>query len=77
MQEVTLSFIIISEGNKMKNLQEAKKLWDQLAYITVDANDEIEQKFMNFPIGTDIGDIWHYIENTYNVSIALDLMEIE
>ena len=77
MQEVTLSFIIISEGNKMKNLQEAKKLWDQLAYITVDANDEIEQKFMNFPIGTDIGDIWHYIENTYNVSIAIDLMEIE
>ena len=61
----------------MKNLKEAKKLWDQLAYITVDANDEIEQKFMNFPIGTDIGDIWHYIENTYNVSIALDLMEIE
>ena len=77
MQEVTLSFIIISEGNKMKNLKEAKKLWDQLAYITVDANDEIEQKFMNFPIGTDIGDIWHYIENTYNVSIAIDLMEIE
>ena len=61
----------------MKNLKEAKKLWDKLADIVVDANNEIEQKFMNFPIGADIEDIWHYIENTHDVSIAIDLMEIE
>ena len=61
----------------MKNLKEAKRLWDKLAYIDVDANDEIEQKFMNFPIGTGIEDIWHYIENTYDVSIAIDLMGVE
>ena len=61
----------------MKNLKEAKKVWDELSDIAVDDNDEIEQEFMNFSIGTDIGDIWHHIENTYNVSIAIDLMEVE
>jgi hypothetical protein len=60
----------------MKNLKEAKKIWDKLADITVNANNEIEQKFMNFPTGTDIEDIWHYIENTYDVSIAIDLMDV-
>ena len=49
-------------------------LWLSLGNIIVNENDEIEQEWNDFPVGTDKFTIWHWIEETYDVSIAEDLM---
>ena len=47
----------------MKNLNELDILWEQLGEIPVDVDDKIEQQFLNFEIGTDKFDIWHWFED--------------
>jgi len=49
-------------------------LWDELGNVIVDEDDNIEQGWKHFPVGTNKLEIWHWIEETYNVSIAEDLM---
>ena len=49
-------------------------LWLSLGNMIVNENDEIEQDWRHFPAGTDKLTIWHWIEETYDVSIAEDLM---
>jgi hypothetical protein len=44
------------------------ELWEMLSKITV-INDCIEQDFLNFPIGTDKIEIWHWFEESFNTSI--------
>ena len=46
----------------------------ELGDISVNEDDEIEQAWKHFPVGTEKLDIWHWIEETYDVSIAEDLM---
>ena len=59
----------------MKNIKQALKAWDKLGELPVNDNSIIESPFMHFEVGTDVHDIWHWIENTYDVSIVIDLME--
>ena len=59
----------------MKNIKQALKVWEELGKLPVNDNSIIESPFMHFEKGTDVHDIWHWIENTYNVSIGNDLME--
>jgi hypothetical protein len=61
--------------NQMKNIKQALKIWDKLRDIPINDNDEIGLSFIHFEKGTDLHDIWHWIENTYNVSIGNDLMK--
>ena len=58
----------------MKKLEEAKKYWSNLGNIPVNENDEIDEEFDGFPIGTDKIEIWSYIEEYFNVSIYEELM---
>lgn len=51
-----------------------KTLWEQLGDIPINDNDEIDEKFLDFPKGTDRFEIWHWFEETFNVSVAKDLM---
>ena len=60
----------------MKNIKQALKVWDKLRDIPINDNDEIDLSFMHFEKGTDLHDVWHWIENTYDVSIVMDLMEV-
>ena len=67
---------------KMKNLNTAKILWESLGDIPCNENGEIDQDFnpngfsAYFKKGTDPEDIWHWFEDTFNISVAKDLMEL-
>lgn len=56
------------------DLAKAKDLWKILGNIPVNENDEIEESFLDFPIGTDKFEIWHWFEEEFNLSVAKDLM---
>jgi len=58
------------------NITEAFNVWAALGDIPVDNNMNIELDFLHFPAGTDAMEIWHWIEDTYDVSIAEDLMQV-
>lgn len=57
----------------MKNI---KKLWQQLGDIPINNNEEIEERFLHFNIGTDIYTVWHWFEENFDISVAEDLMYI-
>jgi hypothetical protein len=54
--------------------REAKRLWEQFSDIPINDADEIQTPFLQFLLGTDRFLIWHWFEDTYNVSVAKDLM---
>jgi len=58
----------------MKDLIKAKELWSQLGDIPVNDDGEIETPFLNFEAGTDREEIWHWFEETFDLSVAEDLM---
>ena len=55
----------------MKN---AKKLWKELEDVPINENEEIDIDWKHFNKGTPINDIWHWLEEDFNISIAKDLM---
>lgn len=60
------------EAIKAKSVVDA--LWAELGDVIVDKDDNIELGWKHFPAGTNKLTIWHWIEETYDVSIAEDLM---
>lgn len=58
----------------MENLEKAKELWEQFGDIPINDNDEIEEPFLDFPVGTNRFEIWEWFEEKFNISIAVDLM---
>jgi len=53
---------------------EAEKLWLQLGDIPIDADECITEEFVGFQPGTPRKDIWHWFEDTFDLSVAEDLM---
>lgn len=52
-----------------------KILWKELSDIPMDPETEcIESEWNNFPAGTHREEIWHWFEETFNLSVAKDLM---
>lgn len=51
----------------------AKKLWEKLGDVPVNEDDEIDEVFEHFEVGTDKLDIWHWFEENFNVRV-IDLM---
>ena len=45
-------------------------MWERLKEIPLDDDDCIEEPFEHFEIGANIMSIWHWIEDTFNVSVA-------
>lgn len=58
-------------------LELAKYHWRRFADVPINDRDEILKPFMDFPIGTDRFEIWHWFEEEFGVSVAKDLMGIE
>lgn len=48
----------------------AYEVWNKLKNIPVDQNDFIECDFLHFEKGTFKEEIWHWIEDKYDVPIA-------
>ncbi|MCD8109982.1 MAG: hypothetical protein LUE14_07775 [Clostridiales bacterium] len=52
-----------------------KELWEELADIPIDSETEtIDTDWIGFPAGTHREDIWHWFEDYYKISVAVDLM---
>lgn len=54
-------------GNKIAC---AKVLWADLGNIPINDEEEIDEPFLDFEKGTDMHDIWHWFEETFDVSIG-------
>ena len=68
-------------GNDIYCLEVAKSCWDKLGDVSVNEDDEIDEDFnvlnTTFDKGTDKFEIWHWFEETFNLSVAKDLMNLE
>lgn len=52
-----------------------KELWMQLGFTPMDPETErMGEAFLHFPAGTHREDIWHWFEETFDLSVAEDLM---
>lgn len=50
-----------------------KDLWDKLGDIPVNEDDEIEEVFEHFEIGTNKFDIWHWFEETFDICLGKEV----
>jgi hypothetical protein len=57
--------------------KEAEKLWAELGDIPINEDEEIDVDWHIFSKGTAREYIWHWFEDTYNVSVAKDMMKLE
>ena len=58
-------------------LSQANELWDALGEITIDEDETIESPFLHFNKGVDRTTIWQWLESTFNISIAIDILGLE
>lgn len=61
----------------MDSLDEAIFLWNKLGDIPTNEDDEIEEDFLHFEIGTDKFEIWHWFEEKFDLSVGKDLMYLD
>jgi hypothetical protein len=52
--------------NKMK----VNEIWQQLGDVPVNNDGEIETSFLHFEVGTTREEIWSWIEEKFDVSVA-------
>jgi hypothetical protein len=65
-----------NELSGVDSREKAKALWGLFGDIPIDNMDCIESPFENFPVGTDRFEIFHWFEETFNLSVAKDLMKL-
>ncbi len=53
--------------------KKAKELWLQFGDTPINNKDEIELPFLHFPAGANRFDVWHWFEETFDLSVARDL----
>lgn len=65
----------------MIDLDQVFELWDKLGDCPINESEELDCDLeLNgelFPKGTDIYDIWHWFEETFNISIAIDILNLK
>lgn len=71
---------IAMDNEKMefwKEMQIAKRLWNDLGKVPVDDKDCIDEDWHIFKKGTSKFDIWSWFEEEFHLSVAIDLMHLE
>jgi len=63
--------------NNELNKKLAEQLWDKLKDIPINDNEEIDEDWHIFSKGTNREEIWQWFEETYNISVAKDLMKMQ
>jgi hypothetical protein len=51
---------------KPKTFKEAWQLFD----VPIDEDENIEEPYLHFPIGTNRFEVWHWLEDYYQCSIG-------
>lgn len=60
---------------ELHRLSYIQGLWDEFGTVPMDPETEcIEREWNGFPAGTFREDIWYWFEETFNISVAEDLM---
>lgn len=44
--------------------------WAQLRDVPVNEDMELDEDFLSYPIGTDVTEIWHDIEEHYDITLG-------
>jgi hypothetical protein len=55
-------------------LRQAEMLWKLFGEVPVNDDGITQLQFLEFPMGTDREEIWHWFEDVFGVSVAEDLM---
>ena len=45
-------------------------IWASLGDVPIDSNGGLEEQWRHFPIGTPREEVWHWLEEEFNVSIG-------
>ena len=53
----------------------AKKLWSDLGNVPL-VDEALAEKWNRFSKGTPVIDVWHWFEEKFQVSVAVDLMNM-
>ena len=82
LEEKMLEYLAFFEKKGIVIEREAKlsyvtKLWDKLGDIPCNDDEDIEEEFLHFPVGTQRYEIWHWFESKFDLSVAEDLMVIK
>jgi hypothetical protein len=68
-------------GNNINGLEVAQSLWSELGDIPIDENEDLDvdfvTPFITFEKGTPNTDVWHWFESCFNLSVAIDLMNLK
>ena len=51
-----------------------KELWNRFSDVPVNNNDEIEEDFLSFPVGTSKFDVWHWFDERCPHNLHDDLL---
>ncbi|WP_415912381.1 hypothetical protein [Neptuniibacter sp. QD37_11] len=72
----TEAFFVIDEHQVTlpRDLTYVKQLWAQLGDIPVTPDEDIEEPFLHFEVGTGREEIWDWFENQFDISVPEDLM---
>jgi hypothetical protein len=65
------------EFDAVANLERALAAWSSFSDVPTNIDDEIEIDFLHFSKGESRFDVWRWFEDTFNVSVAVDLMGSE
>ncbi|WP_145840212.1 hypothetical protein [Marinobacter sp. P4B1] len=62
--------------DEQKKIVVANTLWQELADIPVDEDDQLDAPFLHFEKGEDKEAVWHWFESEFGLSVAEDLMGV-
>ena len=51
-------------------MKDFNKLWEKFGDIPINKDEEIEEDFLHFKKGTDRFEIWHWFEETYDITLG-------
>lgn len=61
--------------DKMVGIAMAKVIWDHLGNVSTDEDGEkTDESFLHFVKGTDVNDVWHWVEDCFDVCIGDDIL---
>lgn len=66
--------------DRFASLAIAKHLWREFGNVLVDENGSdgnIEEPFLHFENGTPVYEIWSWFEGEFDISVAIDLMNLK
>ena len=52
------------------SMQTFEELWSLFGDVAINDDDDIIEPFLDFPIGTDRFEIWHWFEAKFNVTLG-------